>query len=330
MSPKSEPAPKRSSCLGRLFLISVVLAVVGSGALYYFSPSTLLKMLPAPEAESIVISGRDGFHLIIDGKGGWYNDGKPTELIIQSAKTPNGWERPEGITIRNCRIRGSIRIMGLGKNGEAKEVKQSSLSPGHTQRAQNAAPTDILISGVTIEADHRIPLYLAPGVTNVTIENCHITGWSASTGLYLDAESADNIIRDNTFSLRTSREVIAVDGSARNRIERNRFDQIPHGGIYLYRNCGEGGTIRHQKPQGNLIAYNHFSTGSLGSQAHPIWIGSRNGGRLYCDDDAGKDFGSSIDNRDFANNNTLMVNRFDPPTTSAIRDDGTNNRIIWE
>ena len=127
--------------------------------------STLMKKLPAPKVERIVLAGSAASHKVIDCSGGWFNDGKLTELIIQSEKTANGWDRPEGIVIRNARFRGSIRIMGMGRNGEALTVRESSVKLGHTERAQAAAPTSIVISNVEIEADYRIPLYVAPGVT---------------------------------------------------------------------------------------------------------------------------------------------------------------------
>ncbi len=44
-------------------------------------------------------------------------------------------------------------------------------------------------------------------------------GRSVSTAVYLDAESAGTVIRDVAFDIRTGREHIAIDGSARNRIE---------------------------------------------------------------------------------------------------------------
>jgi len=287
----------------------------------------LPKTKSASLMEKVEISGRTSNGRIIDCGGGWFNGGKPTELIIRSEETAKGWERPEGITIRNCRIRGSIRIIGMGRNGQAPRVRDSSHKPDHTQRAQAAAPTGILISGVEIESVHGIPLYLAPGVTGVTIEKSKFTGSSSSTGIYLDAESARNVIRENTFSLQSAREIIAIDGSAENRIENNRFEQIPHGGIYLYRNSGEGGTVRHQTPHGNTITGNRFNTATLGFLSYGIWIGSRNGRSSYRHADDGFPFGSSIDDRDFANNNTLTGNTFSPPSARAIRNDGTNNHI---
>lgn len=311
----------------RAAAVSALLLAFVVGGLYVVHRSTLMKMLPSPVAEVIVLSGASASGTTIDGHGGWFNGGKHTELIIRSEETVDGWVRPEGITIRDIRIRGSIRIMGMGRNGEAPGVRISSHKEGHTERAQAAAPTGIAISGVEIVARHRIPLYLAPGVTGVTFENSRLSGWSCSVGIYLDAESANNVIRNNTFALRASREVIAVDGSAGNRIEGNRFERMPLGGIYLYRNCGEGGTVRHQTPRGNTISGNHFATRSLGVWSYGVWLGSRNGRRSYCNDDGGYPFGSSLDNRDFADGNTLAGNVFAPRTARAIRDDGQNNRI---
>lgn len=309
------------------FLACLLLISGMVGTLYVFDRPALLAAMPATPLQEVVLSGSATDGTVIDCQGGWFNDGKPTELIIRSEKKGDAWDRPTHITIRNCRIRGSIRIMGMGRNGEAEDVRKSSIREGHTARAQAAAPTRILITAVEIEADRRIPLYLAPGVTDVTIENCTLTGWSISVGLYLDAESGHNTIRHNTFALRPGREVVAIDGSADNRIEGNRFEEMPGGGIYLYRNCGEGGTVRHQTPTGNTITGNRFNARSLGGRSYGIWLGSRNGGRIYCDQDDGYPFGSSVDNRDFADGNVVTANIFTPATGRAIRDDGKSNRV---
>lgn len=292
-----------------------------------FSPSDFYKRLPQTAFERIVLSGSSASGTVIDCGGGWYNEGRPTELIIRSEETATGWDRPRDIVIRNCRMRGSIRVMGLGRNGEAEGVRLSSHSAGHTQRAQDAAPTGILISGVEIEAGHRIPLYIGPGVTGLTFEHSRITGWGASTAIYLDCESAGNVIAGNTLAMRAAREVIAVDGSADNRIEGNRFENLAYGGIFLYRNCGEAGTVRHQTPHGNVIRNNWFDTRTLGWLYPAIHLGSRNGRRVYCGQDAGHPFGSSVDDRDFADDNTIAGNVFEPPTPRDIRDDGARNII---
>jgi parallel beta-helix repeat protein len=292
-----------------------------------FNPSELYKRLPHPPLEQVVLSGTAVSGSVIDCGGGWYNGGRLTELVIRSTRTAAGWERPENIVIQNCRIRGAIRVMGLGRNGEAEDVRESSLQEGHTRRAQQAAPTNIRISGVEIEAVHRIPLYLAPGVTDVVFENSRITGWGASTAIYLDCETAGNRIAGNTLAMRAAREVIAVDGSADNVIEGNRFENITYGGIFLYRNCGEAGTVRHQTPHGNVIRDNWFDTRTLGAFQTAIHLGSRNGGRTYCRQDDGHPFGSSLDDRDFADDNTVIGNVFAPPTPRAIHDEGARNTI---
>jgi hypothetical protein len=248
----------------------------------------------------------------IDCRGGAYNEGKVTELQILA----------DNVTIKRCKVNGSIRTIGLGHNGEAPGVKASSTRLGHTEKAQAAAPKNTVLYAVTITGHGRIPLYLGPGTTRLTMYDSTIKGRSDSVALYLDAESGFNIIRNNTFDIASaSREIIAMDGSANNHILTNTIKQAPSGGIYLYRNCGEGGTVRHQAPQNNLIAGNTINnTGGYG-----IWLGSRNGGRLYCRDDAGFPFGSSKNDGDFADNNTIRDNTF---TNSArtIRNDG-NNRI---
>ena len=74
---------------------------------------------------------------------------------------------------------------------QAAAVRASSRREGHTARAPAAAPTRITISNVWIEAEGRIPVYLAPGVTHVTVEACVITGRSRSValvGLFLHVE----------------------------------------------------------------------------------------------------------------------------------------------
>ena len=312
----------------------VIMALIGVGVALGIAqgwlprnPSPILKQLPKPELEKINLIGSAESGRMIDLKGGWLNEGNLTELIIRSEEKEQGWDVPEKITIRNGRIRGSIRVFGLGVNGEAPKVRESSHREGHTARAQAAAPKGIVLENLQIEADHRIPLYLGPGVTGVTVRNCTFTGWSASTTVYLDAESGGNRIEGCTFEVKSGREVMAIDGSATNVITGNRFLQNPFGGIYLYRNCGEGGTVRHQTPQGNLIENNLFELKDLKPGSYGIWLGSRQGRRRYCEEDAGYPFGSSIDNRDFADHNTVRGNVFQPAGDRTVRDDGTGNQI---
>jgi hypothetical protein len=308
-----------------------VLAAVGGfcgllGAWWYSAPFLLLRLLPEPPFATVLIEGNSASGQVIDLQGAWFNDGQLTELLIRSKPERGDWSRPESITIRNGKLRGSIRIMGLGRNGEAEAVRASSIREGHTSRAQAFAPTDITIENMLIEADYRIPLYLAPGVTGVTVQSCTFTGRSVSTAIYLCAESAGNTIEGNTFATKVGREVIAVDGSARNRIIGNKFEHLPFGGIYLYRNCGEGGTVRHQTPRENVIAGNTFNDGPRWG-SYSIWLGSRGGWAPYCGQDNGHPFGSSADNSDFADDNTVAGNNFTAQAVRTIRDNGKRNRI---
>lgn len=263
---------------------------------------------------------------VIDCKGKEFNSGENTEIRINSSKE----NKVKNVTIKNCKIRGSIRTVGLGFNGESKGVNESSKTEGHTKRAQDAAPSNILLSNLKIEGVQRIPVYIGPGTTNVTIENTEFTGVSNAVVIYMDTESGYNVIKNNIFDVTPQynmREVIAVDGSAHNEISGNTFNKASNGGIYLYRNCGEGGTVRHQSPQYNIISNNTFKLDNLSWVEYGIWLGSRNGNRSYCEDDAGYPFGSSIDNRDFADYNTVVENKF-YGSSRKISNNGKNNKVI--
>lgn len=215
------------------------------------------------------------------------------------------WERPTDVTISHCTLNGNLRIWGMGALGRQQDLLNSSRTAGHTQAAQDAAPTRIALNDVNFEGTGSIPLYLGPGVTNVSLKGGRFGGRSDSTAVYLDAESAEATITEATFDIATPREQIAVDGSARNRITRNRFVLRGRGGIFLYRNCGEDGVIRHQTPSGNTIADNVF-TGRTGQS---VVVGSREGRRRYCNADRGFPYGSSLDDGDHATGNLVQRNR---------------------
>lgn len=231
--------------------------------------------------------------------------------IRSVARTRDGvaeWDRPSDIRIRNCSVEGPIRIWGMGRNGQAKALKLSSRRLGHIERAQAAAPTRVSIVGSRLEAHGGTPLYLGPGVTETTLQGSSITGEATAIAVYLDAESARNTLADNSFDIRTGREVIAVDGSAHNRITGNRFRIAWRGGVYLYRNCGEGGTIRHQTPSFNTISGNRFSY-RFPLHLPAVSVGARDWWpQLYCGDDAGYPFGSSADDGDNPTGNDVRDN----------------------
>jgi len=256
---------------------------------------------------------------------------KARTVLVRSVQKDDGsWDVPRDILIRNCTIKGDVRIQGLGSNGQGPEVKRSSFKPGHTQRAQAAAPANITFDNVTFVASGGIPLYAAPGVTGMVVRNSRFIGRSDGTAIYLDAESARNAILGNTFNTRTSmREQIAVDGSAENRIEGNKFDNPVNGGVFLYRNCGEGGTIRQQKPQGNVIVGNTFQY-SRSSDAKPaVWLGSRRGISMfnsYCLTNMNTIL-DSLDHRDGAQGNTVIGNLLPGGSPRLIVDDDRRNKV---
>ena len=276
-----------------------------------------LRLAPGERiTKTLVLEGAAASGVALDCNGAAI--GRPGEparldaitLAIRSrppARPGEPWDRPSGIRITGCQVYGHVRIWGMGVNGQAPALRASSHSLGHTERAQSAAPTEVTIADTTITAAGPIPLYLGPGVTRVTLTGSRLAGRSVSTALYLDAESAENRIADNDFAVETAREAIAVDGSARNRITGNRFALGGQGAVRLYRNCGEGGTVRHQTPSDNVVTGNVFRGRGLFGAA-PVVVNSRNGWRLYCSEDAGYPFGSSLDNSDNGTGNVTEPN----------------------
>ncbi|MGV7229820.1 MAG: hypothetical protein ACQ9IQ_14305, partial [Nitrospirales bacterium] len=171
-------------------------------------------------------------------------------------KLPWKWERPQNVTIKKCNIIGSVRVWGMGRNGEAKDVRESSRrektkSMNHINRLRNNAPKnivfdDVIITGVgTIVEPNPVPMgppivrkgknpfYLGPGVTYSKLINSELYGKSPKVAIYLDAESAYNTIKDNNIDVKTGKDkagdnipgmksrgwpIIAIDGSSHNKI----------------------------------------------------------------------------------------------------------------
>ena len=230
-------------------------------------------------------------------------------LLIRAVHRQGNWSAPSGVRIEGCRIEGSLRIAGMALNGQGEALYAASRLPGYVEQLRRTAPSDVLVTGATITAHGRIPFYIGPGVHGVRLVSSALQGESRSVALYLDAESFGNEIVDNQIAVKTAREQVAIDASARNRIADNRFGKVRHGGIYLYRNCGEGGVIRHTTPSFNTIQNNLLEMEEAGEDRPPIWLGSRQGGRWYCWRDSGYPFGSSADDRDFARDNRVIGNR---------------------
>lgn len=253
-----------------------------------------------------------------------------TAIMVKSKQKPDGsWDVPRYVTVKNCTVKGFMRVYGLDENANGANMRASSMNAEHTAFARSAAPKHTSFLNLSIVAPDGIPLYIGPGVTWTTLANSRLSGSSTSTAIYIDAESGRNAITNNVFSIRTkSRELIAIDGSTRNEISGNRFDDPVNGGIFVYRNCGEGGVIRHQRPNFNMIANNTFAYSRKGARAKPaIWLGSRNGKQDYCFIDPRRPFGSSLSPMDFAQKNTVEGNRLIGGSLELIRNTDRTNII---
>jgi len=200
----------------------------------------------------LVFEGAEFSNMVLNCQGSTLVKG----LIIRSrlnetnSKNNSNWSVPRNITIENCKTEGMMHVHGVARNGEGEHLTQSSRLAGHTERTQAQSPSEIHFRYIESNSSRAIPFYFGPGVTESSIKYSNIAGHSGSVAIYFDAETAYNQISHNRISTKTSnRELIAIDGSAHNLITDNHFSSLKNGGIYLYRNCGEGGNIRHQTPQ---------------------------------------------------------------------------------
>jgi hypothetical protein len=245
---------------------------------------------------------------IIDGKGKSFNNGKKTMITFTSIQKDGVWKYPENIVFRNWKINGALRVLGVGPSSDTGLVKTSSQSLGHTKRMREAAPRNIVLENLSIVTDEKIPVVFGPGVHKTVFRNSMIAGQSRSVAMYIDAESGDNIIENNIFNMTASREVIALDGSARNLLRHNLFLKMEKGGVHIYRNSGERGVVRHQEPRQNRIIENYFNVIGIRS-GRAVFLGSRNGTNPnYRHDDAQFNFGSGASNRDYAQENAVLRN----------------------
>lgn len=294
-------------------------------------------------SKKIIIEGEVASGALLDCQGGKIipltSKGPKYTVSIRSVLNKDGsFSRPSDVTVKNCQISGSLRVYGMAAVA-SEELRQSSYSLGHTKRSQDAAPIRTTLFNLTISGTGSTPIYLSPGVTYTTLENSDIKGKASSVAIYLDAESAHNTIKNNKIHVDTlSREQMAIDGSAHNKIINNYFSGLSTGGIFLYRNCGERGVVRHQTPQHNQIINNVFYYDKYNGPLPAIWLGSRNNfwykvknffGGGYCEEDDGYNFGSSKSNNDYAHYNVVAENQFYKRSlNSVINDQNGNNYIL--
>lgn len=261
-------------------------------------------------------------------------------LVVQSLRTSTEgvMDAPTDVTIRNCVIDGTLRIYGM--DGEMARV--SALKPGHTARAQAAAPKRIHLDRMRfIGSVDRFKLLINVGSTDVSVTNSVFQGDVVGTTVYVGDEVVSTRIEHNRFEgVASRREQIALDGAAKSVIRANHFSDTADGGVFIYRNCGERGRIRVQEPRGNRIEDNVFEGGRRPPSAKPVvWIGSRNLRRLerpeQCMLDDGLGFGSSLpegvhlSEQDMARETTVKGNVFvGIAAERSIRNDDQDNVVI--
>lgn len=314
-------------------IITATIEENASGPIYLSCSVTLPKKTTI--YRRIIFEGHHASGAVLDCNGSTIDTSRGAGTLnriaieIRSSNRQDGtWDAPEGVTIKNCTVRGFIRIRGLDYTASGPNMRLSSLNRDHTTFAQSAAPKHTVLANLAITTPGNIALYIGPGVIGTTLKDSTISGRSRSTAIYIDAESRDNIISNNDIDVATrSREQIAIDGSSSNKIVGNTFRNSSNGGIFIYRNCGEQGVIRHQKPEYNLISGNLFSF----KDRHPlkpiVWLGSRGGKQSYCFSDPQHPFGSSKSPLDYAQFNTVEMNVVVGGTLSLIRDNGFGNVI---
>lgn len=245
----------------------------------------------------LLFMGNDASGVTVDGKGATIDGSKGTfnyntsnaalmveiasEEIQDPATGKRLWHRPVNVTLRNIKIKGSVAISGV--------TGVSSSDPNYVTIARDNAPSHIVFDHVTItglglpcgpDSGNCNLLYVYSGVGYFQMLNSEINGYTSekAVNIYLDDTSYRNTFRNNTISATTlTREVIAIDGSSENIIVDNRFKVINGGGIFLYRNCGESGSVRRGTPSQNTIVNNIFFYDYLDAGSPAIVVASRNG-----------------------------------------------------
>lgn len=280
----------------------------------------LTPLLASAITRNLRFVGAQSSGVTLDCHGGVLGSAHaPQQILVLSRRIGSSsiegvglWEPATDVTIRNCEIHGSVRIRGMGSGGWDDEVTRSSQEPlGHVARVRAAAPRRITLEDVTLVGVGPIPLFVSPGVQDVSLLRSYVTGRSGSVAIYLDAESRGTTIRGCTIDTDGPRELIALDGSEENRIVDNWLSSLEGGGIYLYRNCGERTFVRVTPAQHNEIIDNVFYYRRYSGPNPAVFFGSDGGfaTHRFCHDDLAYPFGTGADDRDLTNRNVVMQNQ---------------------
>lgn len=192
--------------------------------------------------------------------------------------------RISNVVVRNCVISNFKKVgIVIASQTNSREKEQiSEISERYMK-----APSGITIVNCKIHDIGNSGIYVADYVENISIIDSTIMK-NRGTSIYLDFSSRNNIIRgnkiiENGFASDRKwrkwprvREGIAVDSSAGNLIEGNIISGNAAGGIFLYKNCGEGWLVDHKTPihwqssDHNQIANNIISDMPIG-----VWVAQR-------------------------------------------------------
>lgn len=263
--------------------------------------------------KEIEFSGPGAVGITFNCKGHRINH-QSSEGRAIAVRTDQSGNVPHHITIKDCEVNGNIRLV---QGDQAICSGCADPEADAIARRQATAPHHIYMRNLKITvAKTGNGVHFSGGVTFSSLSNSSIRGTlDRNTAIYLSPESANNAIVGNFIGVNTeNREQIAIDGSANNYIADNDLSGLNHGGIYIFRNCGQSGTVRIQKPWHNSIVNNRFYYEKFDDpDDYPaLWVASRTfayeeDGQVYyanssdyCDLDRQYPFGSGIDDADNA------------------------------
>lgn len=250
-----------------------------------------------------------------------------------------------GVTVRNCAVSGFVNGIRVTREG-FRDLEAGEEYDHHLR--------DVTLADNQVSDTRGVGIYVDGYVTGTTITGSTVSG-AGSSGIYLEAGSADNLVTHNRIlgngfgengpdgqlikfgglQFRywgTGREGISVDGSRRSTISDNTLEGNSAGGIYLYTNCGE---YVNSKPDryfprrygatDNLIEGNHLIGGVSG-----VWVAARMGESVLpmeCGDAPYYEDGLTEITLDRAAGNTVRDNVFED-VTYGIRVEDDDTKVI--
>lgn len=256
-------------------------------------------------------------------------------ISVDSVSHDGVWSPPHHILIQGCYVEGNVLIGGYNKsrNCDGDPRCSSDIEQMLIDRRQATAPHHISLFNLTVTVKTVAPpndangVHFSNGVTFSSLTGSDVHGsLGRNTAIYLSPESAHNSIVSNSIHVVTeNREQIAIDGSANNYIADNDFSGLNHGGVYIFRNCGESGDPRIQKPWNNAIVNNRFYYDKFDGDSYPaVWVASRtswmtvthgpgylynSGPGDYCNEDRSFPYGSGRDDFDNAKDTIVADNQ---------------------